>query len=30
MLVLPMDELMRLTSNPFYPYLIQRIEADID
>ncbi|MBC2657514.1 alpha/beta hydrolase [Pseudomonas sp. MSSRFD41] len=29
-LVLPMDELMRLTSNPFYPYLIQRIEADMD
>lgn len=21
---------MRLTANPFFPYLIQRIEADID
>ncbi|MCE4052827.1 alpha/beta hydrolase [Pseudomonas sp. Au-Pse12] len=29
-LVVPMDELMRLTANPFYPYLIQRIEAQID
>ncbi|QIH07996.1 MULTISPECIES: alpha/beta hydrolase [unclassified Pseudomonas] len=29
-LVVPMDELMRLTANPFFPYLIQRIEADID
>lgn len=29
-LVVPMDELMRLTSNPFYPYLIRRIESDID
>ncbi|MGE8414847.1 MAG: alpha/beta hydrolase [Pseudomonas sp.] len=29
-LVLPMDELMRLTANPFYPYLIRRIEAGID
>ncbi|WP_426186838.1 alpha/beta hydrolase [Pseudomonas sp. NFXW11] len=29
-LVVPMDELMRLTANPFYPFLIQRIEADID
>lgn len=29
-LVVPMDELMRLTANPFYPYLIRRIESDID
>ncbi|WP_414158191.1 alpha/beta hydrolase [Pseudomonas sp. BNK-45] len=29
-LVVPMDELMRMTSNPFYPYLIRRIESDID
>ncbi|NBF01957.1 alpha/beta hydrolase [Pseudomonas sp. Fl5BN2] len=29
-LVVPMDELMRLTSNPFYSYLIQRIDMDID
>jgi len=29
-LVVPMDELMRLSANPFYPYLIQRIEAQID
>lgn len=29
-LVVPMDELMRLSANPFYPYLIQRIEALID
>lgn len=29
-LVVPMEELMRLTANPFFPYLIQRIEADID
>nr|BFD42074.1 alpha/beta hydrolase [Pseudomonas sp. FFPRI_1] len=29
-LVVPMDELMRLTSNPFYSYLIQRIDADIN
>lgn len=29
-LVVPMDELMRLSANPFYPYMIQRIEAQID
>lgn len=28
-LVVPLDMLMRVSSNPFYPYLMQRIEQDI-
>ena len=28
-LLVPLDTLMRVSSNPFYPYLMQRIEQDI-
>jgi hypothetical protein len=29
-LTVPMDQFMRLNSNPFFPYLREKVEAGID